>query len=1144
MPKLTATFEAIDNMSEKFANMYESGNKAFKQWEQAGNMGDKAFGEVEKSAVTTAKALTDASGQTDFWTDKIGTYNKEAMEFVYTTEELVEEGYKSADALEYEAEMAKKLADELDGLGDKMEDSYPGGGSPGGTGSSPGSTNPETPPSPVPDPDPIDDSRKAMQMYADTLAALGVAKMLTTIADAAMECVDAFQEYETGLAKVSTLADPNIKSMTEISSEIRKVSNEVGQYSTEIAEATYQAISAGVDTADAVEFVATANSLAVGGFTQNATAVDVLTTAINAYGLEVEDASQVSDYLITTQNLGKTTVDELAGSIGRVIPIAAAYNVKMDNLSSAVAIMTANGIATAETMTYLKAMLTELGDSGSTVTTVLLEETGYSFAQLTEQGYSLGDVMAILGDSVDNDAGAFNELWSSTEAGIGALSLMNNGAEKYNAVLEEMKNSSGAADEAFKKMSETSAFMEQKFLVSANNLKIAIGEDLSGVMNGFYGTASSIMDGMTFIVDECPAVTAVIAGGTSSLATLTAGVVGFNTVMKIAKIVQDAFNSSAKANPYILAATAVVGLVSAVSVLATTENDATNKTKELVDKTKELTEANENLAKSAEESMASIEVESSLAMQYTDELGELINKENKTVAEKERMAVLVNELNDIYPELNYQYDKASGLLKDMNGTIIDNTDSIYKNIEAQKKQAEADAYLEYYKKYTAQYVEAQALYEEAVENRQDVYDQQEAWLEEKRGNWLNILNPFYYYEANQWSDAVSDAIDSSNKLGNAAKSAQENAESYWNLYEEAMGIQDDTDLQDGAEKQTKFMEEVCESLNNVAISYQTAYVAAIGSIEGQYELWDKVDAKATTSVSSINSAMQSQIDYWNNYSSNLENLMGRDIEGLDEFINSINDGSEDAAATFAGMAKASDKQLEDMVEKWKKLAEAEQNAAATIADEKSGFSEFKDEVIVEIRDTLEEMDMTEDAYDAAMNTMNGYIKGVENSLPEVKEAFEKVREVVFSVGRSEGKLEISDYPIMGWTWGYKDGYASGTDSATPGWHMVGENGPELMYFNGGETVYNAEETDRMLTSAENPFNYRETTDRFVNVRNENSTSSERRVVLVIEGVGEIAIDKGVDKDEVVEILQSNIKPVLLNILEEDVFEEGDASYDY
>ena len=116
-----------------------------------------------------------------------------------------------------------------------------------------------------------------------------------------------------------------------------------------------------MDQADAIDFVASALKLAEGGFTDAATAVDVMTTAINAYGLSADDAAQVSDYLITTQNLGKTSVGELASSLGKVIPIAAAYGVKMDDLCANMSLLTKNGIATAEAVTYTKAMLNEIG---------------------------------------------------------------------------------------------------------------------------------------------------------------------------------------------------------------------------------------------------------------------------------------------------------------------------------------------------------------------------------------------------------------------------------------------------------------------------------------------------------------------------------------------------------------------------------------------------------------------------------------------------------------------------------------------------------------------------------------------------------------------------------------------------------------
>ena len=88
--------------------------------------------------------------------------------------------------------------------------------------------------------------------------------------------------------------------------------------------------------------------------------------------------------LIQTQNLGKTTVAELSSSMGKVIPTANAYHVQFDQLCTGYAKMTANGVATAESTTYMNSMLNELGKSGTTVSDILKEKTGKSFAELME----------------------------------------------------------------------------------------------------------------------------------------------------------------------------------------------------------------------------------------------------------------------------------------------------------------------------------------------------------------------------------------------------------------------------------------------------------------------------------------------------------------------------------------------------------------------------------------------------------------------------------------------------------------------------------------------------------------------------------------------------------------------------------------
>ena len=154
--------------------------------------------------------------------------------------------------------------------------------------------------------------------------------------------------FGTDFAKVSTLLDENVVDFSNYKKELLTASNDSKVAIGEFSEAVYGSISAGVDQTKAIEFTTEAMKLAKGGFTTGAKAVDVMTTAINGYKLSTEEATKISDYLITTQNLGKTTVDELASSMGAVIPVASNANFAMNELSAGFALMTKNGIATSE----------------------------------------------------------------------------------------------------------------------------------------------------------------------------------------------------------------------------------------------------------------------------------------------------------------------------------------------------------------------------------------------------------------------------------------------------------------------------------------------------------------------------------------------------------------------------------------------------------------------------------------------------------------------------------------------------------------------------------------------------------------------------------------------------------------------------
>ena len=364
----------------------------------------------------------------------------------------------------------------------------------------------------------------SMTVAAGNLIADLVKTASSQLMNLAQSAIQTGSLYETSLAKVGTIADLGKLSIQQLGDQITATSNSMGIAATDIAEATYQAISAGQDTANAVAFAGQAAKLAAAGFTSTTSAVDILTTALNAYDLSADQADHVSDVLLTTQNLGKTSVDELSSSMGRVIPLAAAYNVSVENLSSGLAVMTANGIATAEATTYTKSMLNELGDTGSTVGKILQAETGKSFAQLNAEGKSLGDVLQILYDNVDGDSTAFAGLWSSVEAGTGALSLASGGADKFNGVLAQMVDSAGATDTAYQTMTDTFQHSMESLQTTAENLSIDLFEAMEPGLKEAANWGTDCLNTLTSALNEGgPA--AMLDAASGILENLTVGIV-------------------------------------------------------------------------------------------------------------------------------------------------------------------------------------------------------------------------------------------------------------------------------------------------------------------------------------------------------------------------------------------------------------------------------------------------------------------------------------------------------------------------------------------------------------------------------------------------------------------------------------------
>ena len=280
-------------------------------------------------------------------------------------------------------------------------------------------------------------------------------------------------DFTNGLAKVSTLVDTTVVSMQKIRDEIRAVSDETGAGVSDLSESVYQAISAGVDAGHAVSFVKDMTIAAKAGFTDTTTAVNGVTTVLNAYGKSAEEASHITDQMLLAQNFGKTSFGEMAQSMGNVIPIAAQLNVSTQELFGSIAVLTKNGIATSEAITGLKAAYSNILKPSSQAAT-LAEQLGLEFNAAHLQSVGWVKFLEEVKKATGGDAEQMAQLFGSVEGLNSILVLTGKGAGDFDKVMKQMADSAGMTQEAYEKMLTPSEQMQ----IAMNQLKNA-GMDLA-----------------------------------------------------------------------------------------------------------------------------------------------------------------------------------------------------------------------------------------------------------------------------------------------------------------------------------------------------------------------------------------------------------------------------------------------------------------------------------------------------------------------------------------------------------------------------------------------------------------------------------------------------------------------------------------
>ena len=815
------------------------------------------------------------------------------------------------------------------------------------------------------------------------------AQYLIQFADAAL---DAAQSYETSLAKISSIAGSSYN-LEQAKDELLDLAVAYGMSTDDLAEATYQAMSAAVDTAEATRFVEKAVKLAKGGFTDTATAVDVLTTAINAYNLSTDEAGKISDMLVTTQNRGKTTVAQLADNLGAVIPTAAAFGVELDNLSAAYITMTRNGISTTNASTYIRAMFNELGKDGTKVAKILNEKTGKSFAQLNKAGYSLGDIMKILGDEVNNDTTAFVNLWSNVRAGQGALSIMNSGIEQYNEDLYALNNSTGAATEAYETMADTSENMANRLDASMEKALIAVGDTMIPFENYMKEQGIAVLNWFAEVLDELPEGVRDVIGAIMSIGSEAAKATPY--VMNLASQVAMLKAAGALTGTSILgsvgaglatiAAPLALGLAAGVAAFEYFKG----KIKELEELTKEETEL-ANAAKNTKQAFkdAEEEVEAMRSGAYA------------TYSATEKAAAAADLLQKMQ---NAQVSAQRDMTK-VNKESAESTKDFYYAV------AQASNDLAFFGLATQESNFA------AMQNASAMRDLSEVTEQESESmKWLEGATHAYNIEAAQLSESSGEIrdkfLDTVSALGDTSEGYLENVQAMDELTQKHV---------EATQQIQANIDTLEEQMQGLVQEYEATREQFSTIFSGIFSIWDEAPQVQAADMKQILTNLQTQTAYFDTYYDNMKKAIENGYS--EAFVNSLNDGSEKSAQILAGMAADTEGAYAEMVSaEYDKQQESINQLADYSAKVQTNFENRYDALEKAQAEAIAEMNKEEEMYQAQVQTIMGGIRGVQDFGSQLVQAYTNLALRAVSAYKSALQIEspskvfeqLGEYTVAG-----------------------------------------------------------------------------------------------------------------------------------
>jgi len=938
-------------------------------------------------------------------------------------------------------------------------------------------------------------SADAFGVVQEAIVAAGVVKALAEIYEAYVMVTEASIEFESAMTGVDKTVDLTQEEFIAVSDSIKEMASLIPETTTQLGLIGETAGQLGIAKEGLMDFTEIMAMLGTAtNMTSDESAI-MLAQFASITGMDAYNYSNLGSTIVALGNNFATTernVADMSQTIAAAGSIAGMSEAEITAISAAV---TSLGISSQNGGTQMTKLISDINsavssgedlDAWANVANMSADEFASAWGDDAAQGldafirglngaYESGqDVYGILSDLGITETRMVTMTTSLAKSGTRLTDTLNvaNSAWTENTAL---------VTEAEKRYATTESLITLKEN-AYNHLAIAIGDNYTPTLKKLYELEADVINELAKFVEQNPEVVKATTAFIAVIGTATAGIIAYSAAVKIAAMVSAALIPGAGIIMGVSVAFAALTATSvalseaskaqrdetfdmtaasreqyyelqalnaeyenATSIYGETSYEAMRLRWQVEDLTEEYESgkqtieeynvAHEALIKSYDEMTLShadgskeIETERKSVMSLVSKLDELTSSTDGATKNQQAIMAIIGKLNESIPELTLSYDD---VVNASSGFI----DSIYDIAKAQTEQMEIEQKWSEYIDRVGQQDALKSAKELAEQNAQAAKEQykiaQEAYLEMLRAH-----PDQYGYTANYMDvqDQQKQLAVYNETLSETTSKYEENETAILSLEEAFESYQSDQDVAlEKGENIKLLVEDTTKEIEVLRDAYEEAYNSALTSVQGQYNLWDDAAEIVKTSTKEINSNLEGQIEYWKSYNENMAALGDRsaDIQGLSDLITTFADGSNESVNAIAGMASASDEELQKMVENWKDLQAEQETVAGKLADFETEFSQSMDEIQNDLETTIEEMDLSDEAIQSGKDTIQGFIDGANEMFPEVTLAYEQIANAAISA--FDDKLEIHSPSRVMWnraemTW---DGFILSTKQMEP-----------------------------------------------------------------------------------------------------------------